>query len=88
MYVTCTNSKRMCTTWVNVLYTNTYTNANRHVYPPTVMLKRQDYPSGVLMIMYFHLQLRPKRAAPENLAPEQECKHQRASGASTSEPPP
>ncbi|GKF18365.1 DET1- and DDB1-associated protein 1 [Tanacetum coccineum] len=31
--------------------------------------------------------LRPKRAAPENLAPEQECKHPRASGPSSSEPP-
>ncbi|KAI7740715.1 hypothetical protein M8C21_023526 [Ambrosia artemisiifolia] len=31
--------------------------------------------------------LRPKRAAPENLSPEQECKHPRASFASSSEPP-
>nr|GEV26662.1 retrovirus-related Pol polyprotein from transposon TNT 1-94 [Tanacetum cinerariifolium] len=44
------------------------------------MLLRQFYQHG-------DEKLRPKRAAPENLTPKQECKHPRASGPSSSEPP-
>uniref|UniRef100_A0A251RKU0 DET1- and DDB1-associated protein 1 n=1 Tax=Helianthus annuus TaxID=4232 RepID=A0A251RKU0_HELAN len=60
-------------------------------HPPTkTLLVISSEAKNILLRQFYQRgdeKLRPKRAAPENLSPEQECKHPRASFASSSEPP-